>query len=73
MDYNIRDIVEYIIALVNEFATKFGLTDKQACNYIRRHQGILFIEKNYGIIHTLDFKEAVDSVAAYCRRYGGEL
>lgn len=73
MDYNIRDIFEYIIALVNEFATKFGLTDKQAYNYIRRHQGILFIEKNYGIIHTLDFKEAVDSVATYCRRYGGEL
>lgn len=73
MDYNIRDIFEYIIALVNEFATKFGLTDKQAYNYIRRHQGILYIEKNYGIIHTLDFKEAVDSVAAYCRRYGGEL
>ncbi len=73
MNYNIRDIFEYIIALVNEFATKFGLTDKQAYNYIRRHQGILFIEKNYGIIHTLDFKEAVDSVATYCRRYGGEL
>ncbi len=73
MYYNIRDIFEYIIALVNEFATKFGLTDKQAYNYIRRHQGILFIEKNYGIIHTLDFKEAVDSVATYCRRYGGEL
>jgi len=73
MDYNIRDIFEYIIALVNEFATKFGLTDKQAYNYIRRHQGILFIEKNYDIIHTLDFKEAVDSVATYCRRYGGEL
>ena len=31
------------------------------------------IEKNYGIIHTLDFNEAVESVAGYCRRFGGEL
>lgn len=73
MNYNIRDIFEYIIALVNEFANKFGLSDRQAYNYIRQHNGVAFIEKNYGIIHTLDFKEAVDSVATYCRRSGGDL
>ena len=73
MTYNIRDIFEYIIALVNEFAKRFELSDRQAYHYIRAHEGIAFIEKNYGIIHTLDFNEAVDSVAAYCRRSGGEL
>lgn len=73
MDYNIRDIFEYIIALVNEFAKRFSLSDKQAYNYIRHHQGIAFLEKNYGIIHTLDFKEAVESVVDYCRKSGGEL
>ena len=54
MKYEVRDIFEYIIALVNEFGRKFGLSDKQAYNYIRHHKGISFIEKNYGIIHTLD-------------------
>lgn len=73
MNYNIRDIFEYIIALVNEFATRFSMSDKDAFNYIRHNQGIAFIEKNYGIIHTLDFDEAVDSVADYCRRLGGSL
>ena len=73
MNYNIRDIFEYIIALVNEFAKKFGLSDKQAYNYIKNHKGIAFIEQNYGIIHTLDFDEAVDSVATYCRKSGGTL
>lgn len=73
MKHNIRDIFEYIIALVNEFGKKFGLTDRQAYNYIRNHKGISFIETNYGIINTLDFNEAVDSVAAYCRRTGGKL
>lgn len=73
MSYNIRDIFEYIIALVSEFAQKYGLTDRQAYNYIRNHKGVSFIEKNYGIMHTLDFKEAVESVAIYCRRFGGAL
>ena len=73
MKYNIRDRFEYIIALVNEFAKGFGLSDKQAYNYIKFHKGVDFIEKNYGIIHTLDFNEAIESVAAYCRRSGGEL
>lgn len=73
MSYNIHDIFEYIIALVSEFAKKYGLTDRQAYNYIRNHKGVFFIDKNYGIMHTLDFKEAVDSVATYCRRFGGAL
>ena len=73
MKYNIRDIIEYIIALVNEFSKRFGLTEKQAYRYIRMHKGVAFLEQNYGIIHTLDFSEAVDSVALYCRRNGGKL
>lgn len=73
MSYNIRDIFEYIIALIDEFAKKYHLTEPQAFNYINNYKGIHFIEKNYGIIHTLDFKEAVESVANYCRRKGGEL
>lgn len=73
MNYNIRDIIEYTIALVNEFAKRFKLSDKQAYNYIRLHKGVAFIENNYGIIHTLDFNEAVESVAMFCRRKGGAL
>ena len=73
MKYESRDIMDYIIALVSEFAKKFDLSNRQAFNYIRNHQGISFIEQNYGIIHTLDFKEAVDSVAIYCRKTGGLL
>lgn len=73
MAYKVSDIIEYIIAIVSEFAYRFNLTDKQAYRYINFHKGISFLEENYGIIHTLDFDEAVDSVAMFCRRSGGEL
>ena len=62
MKYNIRDIIEYIIALVNEFAKRFGLTEIQAYRYIRIHKGIAFIEENYGVMHTLSFDDAVNGV-----------
>jgi hypothetical protein len=73
LEYDTRYKIEYIVALVNEFAKRFDLTEKQAYRYIRIHSGIAFVEQNYGIIHTLGFDEAVDSVAVYCRRKGGLL
>lgn len=73
MNINLRDLFEYIIALVNEFSKRFQLSDRDAFNYIANYNGISFIEQNYGIIHTLSFEEAVDSIANFCRRSGGNL
>ena len=67
MKYGKRDIIEYIIALVNEFSKRYGLTEKQAYRYIRIHKGIAFIEEHYDIMHTLSFEDAVDGVALYCK------
>ena len=73
MKYSKRDIIEYIIALVNEFSKRYGLTEKQAYRYIRIHKGIAFIEEHYDIMHTLSCEDAVDGVALYCRKSGGIL
>lgn len=72
-DYKLKDIIEYIIAVVNEFAARYNLTEKQAYRYISFHNGISFIENNYGIIHTLSFRDAIDSVALFCKNKGGRL
>ena len=68
-----RDVIEYIVALINEFAKKFGLSDAQAYRYISRFKGIELIEEHYEIMHTLDFSETVNSLAIYCNRKGGAL
>lgn len=65
--------MEYTIAIVSEFAERFNLSEKQAFRYIKFHKGLNFIEEHYGIMHTLDFNEAVDCVAIFCRKSGGEL
>ena len=63
-----KDKVEYIVALVSEFAKRFDLTDVQAFRYIAHFKGIEMIEQHYDIMHTLDFKEMVNSLANYCNR-----
>lgn len=68
-----RNIVQYIVAIVSEFAMQHKLTESRAYRYINFHKGISFIEANYNAIHTLDFSEAVDCVALYCRNSGGKL
>ena len=68
-----KDIVEYIVALINEFAKRFGLNDAQAYKYISQFNGIELIERHYEIMHNLDFSETVDSLAIYCKRQGGKL
>lgn len=73
MKYNVRDIIEYTVALVNEFAKIYSLSEEQAYRYIRNHKGLKFIEDNYGIIHTLDFNEAVEGLTLFCRKGGGKL
>lgn len=71
--YKVRDVIEYIVALVSEFADLYNLSERQAYRYISFHSGISFIEENYGIIHTLSFRDAVESVALFCRNKGGKL
>lgn len=73
MEYNIKDKVEYIIALVNEFARTHKLSDSQAYRYLERFKAIDFIDKNYGIAHTQSFKDVVEDMTNFCRRQGGAI
>lgn len=67
------DIIEYTIALVSEFAKRFGLSESDSFRYIDRYEGMKLIEQCYDIMHTLSFADSVDGMASYCRRNGGIL
>ena len=43
------------------------------CGVLNRYDGVSFVDRNYGIIHTLSFNDMVQSVSDYCRRNGGQL
>lgn len=71
MEY--RDKIEWTLIFVLEFGRRFGLTLKQAYNYLCRYKGIEFVDKHYSYCHTQSFQSMVTDVAEYCRINGGQL
>ena len=69
----LKDRVEYIVALIAEFAKHFGITNQESAQYLGRFHAFDLCEKHYNIMHTLSFAENVNNLAIYCRRQGGEL
>lgn len=68
-----NDKIDYMVALIAEFAKRYQLTTAQAARYMSRWGAIELCEKHYGIMHTLTWSDNVESIATYCRRKGGNL
>jgi len=67
------DKIQYLVALISEFAQHYKLTPTQAERYISRYGAIELCDKHYGIMHTLSWRDNIESIATYCRRKGGNL
>lgn len=67
------DKIDYLVALIAEFAKRYQLTTAQAERYISRWGAIELCDKHYGIMHTLPWSDNIESIATYCRRQGGNL
>lgn len=67
------DKVQYIVALISEFANKYGISDVQAAKYLSRYGAIDLCDKHYDYLHTQSFASSVSEIAAFCKRNGGEL
>lgn len=68
-----KNILDFLIALVAEFATRFGISQDKAYNYIREYKGLEFFFKHYNVLHTLSFADNVDDLIQVCANHGGAL
>lgn len=73
MDFKLADKVGYIITVISEFAAAHSLTTSQAYRYLERFHGLDFVDKFYGVEHTLSFEDVIEDLTAYCHRKGGAL
>ena len=71
--YSNSEKIEWTLIFVTEFGNKFGLTMKQAFNYLTRYKGIDFIDRHYDYVHTQSFQSMISDISEYCHRKGGEL
>lgn len=67
------NILQYSVALIAEFALRFGISQRQALNYLVRFKGIKHLEEFYNVLHTFSFEDSVESLAKVCRNNGGWL
>ncbi|MDO4823428.1 MAG: DUF3791 domain-containing protein [Bacteroidales bacterium] len=67
------NILQYSVALIAEFALRFGISQRQALNYLVRFKGIKHLEEFYNVLHTFSFEDSVESLAKVCRNNGGRL
>ena len=73
MAYSFTDKIEWTIIFATEFGRRFGLTLKQAFNYLSRFGAIKFVDEHYDYCHTQSFQSMVSDMAEYCHRKGGAL
>lgn len=67
------DKVQYVVALISEFAVHYGVSTQEAVKYLQRYKAIELFNRQYDYFHTQSFESNVHDIAAYCRRKGGTL
>lgn len=67
------DKTQYIVALIAEFASHYGISTVQAAQYLSRYKALDLYDRQYEYLHTQSFASNVRDLSAYCRRMGGNL
>lgn len=73
MEYDKKDILEYIVIVVSEYSKRHNISDIEAFRYIKNFDGLDHLVKHYGVLHTLSFDDAMDDVDKISQRKGGLL
>lgn len=71
--YNMHDIVEYMVMMIDLFARKYNISAQEAQSYLGRYGALNLIKDHYGIMHTQTFEDMIDSISIFCKRKGGYL
>ena len=67
MSKTLKDRLDYLIALVSEFAATHHLSLQQAYLYLQQYKGLDFADEFYDVEHTLSFDQAVEDITMYCK------
>lgn len=73
MSKSVIDRINYLIALVAEFANAHSMPVDKAYLYLRKYKGIEFADEFYDVNHTMSFDNMVEDLTAYCKKMGGDL
>ena len=65
-----RNVIDYVVVCISEFANRYGMNMRDAYICLERYKGLDFLKEFYDVEHTLSFDDALDDLAAICRKNG---
>ncbi len=68
-----RNRIGYTVALISEFAVRYGIHPRQAYAYLKRFKGMEHLHLYYDFLHTQPFPDTIEILAQVCNNNGGEL
>ena len=68
-----RNMIGFTVALISEFASRFGIHPRQAYAYLKRYGGMDHLHSHYAVLHTQSFPDTVEALAQVCINNGGAL
>jgi hypothetical protein len=69
----VKDEIDYIAFMVNEFALQHKLSIKESYNYLSSYGGVKFLDKHYEVEHCENPLITLDTLQRICSREGGYL
>lgn len=68
-----KNVIVYIVAVINEFAKTYHISVREANNYLIRFNGIDFLTEHYEAEHLLSLDDAIQDLTQVCLNNGGGI
>ncbi len=68
-----RNVLDYVVVCVSEFATRYDIQMQEAYQYLRQYKGIDYLQEFYDVEHTLSFEDAINDLTTICQNNGGDI
>ena len=68
-----RNLIDYIVSCINEFAKQCKISSKEAYIYLKNFKGIEFLKENYEAEHTVGLDDAIEDLKQVCTNNGGNI
>lgn len=73
MSEQMRNLLDYIVVCINEFAEQKQIGTREAYLYLNEYKGIEFLHEFYDVEHTLSFDDTVEDLTKICSSNGGAI
>lgn len=73
MSEHTRNLLDYMVICISEFAEQKQIGTKEAYMYLSEYKGLEFLKEFYDVEHTLSFDDTIADLTKICMNNGGAI